>query len=470
MQSSRVWRLSVPCFCVAIAVLGMAVGAGPQDGATTPPAAQVAPFDPLHCLPDNANFVVHFRAGDFLQHDLVKQVMGDAPVEFGVPEMWLSGWSDLKATDIESVTWTGRLDFRRLGEGVLAIVKTSRDVTDADQRIVQESQGQTVGKHTIHTVGLGSERICRLDSRTILRGSEDVLRPVLSREGKPTLEADVQAIIDQLDLSMHHLTWFVRTLELQQGPMKSPMPMMPLDEVSLLIGSFTVAEDIHFVNKFICRQEDSAAAYKDVYAGTLALAKAKRKDRQDALLFAYEKWLDAVEINHAGNEVVITATVPGGDVVKYVKQLQEASKQNAYKPRIVDVYYYDLGTGELFLAKSNEIPPIDAPSGPGPNNTPRGVRAYVFSCGDCSDKSQQFVGWLEMYTPDAKRALTSPPKPGEKQGPEYYDLWERGCLVSVPGSGRWALANSEDGHKVMESSQSKCGGNIVPRPCFPSSK
>lgn len=142
---------------------------------------------------------------------------------------------------------------------------------------------------------------------------------------------------------------------------------------------------------------------------------------------------------------------------------------NKYKPRIVDVYYYDLGNGELFLAKSNEIPPVDAPSGPGANNIPQGVRAYVFSCGECGDKAQQFVGWLEMYTPDAKRALTSPPTPdpNNPQGPEYYDLWEKGHLVSIPGSSKWVQANSEEGFKVMESMQSKCGAGGQPKPCFP---
>jgi len=131
-----------------------------------------------------------------------------------------------------------------------------------------------------------------------------------------------------------------------------------------------------------------------------------------------------------------------------------------YTPRVVDVYYYDLDTGELFLEKSNEIPPVETASGPH-----NGVRAYVFACNDCDEESDRFIGWLEMYTPEAKAALTR--DPAEAQPDEApFDYWEEGHLVRSIDSDEWQLANSEPGFRIMENIRDKCPGG-TPKPCFP---
>lgn len=83
----------------------------------------------------------------------------------------------------------------------------------------------------------------------------------------------------------------------------------------------------------------------------------------------------------------------------------------------VSVYYYDLNTGELFAALSTEIPPIEAPSGPLPNGKPAGVRAFVYSCGDCSDPAQRRVAWLEKYTARAKARALAIQEWSEQDGP-----------------------------------------------------
>lgn len=66
------------------------------------------------------------------------------------------------------------------------------------------------------------------------------------------------------------------------------------------------------------------------------------------------------------------------------------------KPVTNTVYYYDLGTDQLFVAPPADVTPIDAPSG-----KDNGVRAYVFACGDCS--GQTFIGWLERTAPAARK-------------------------------------------------------------------
>ncbi len=53
--------------------------------------------------------------------------------------------------------------------------------------------------------------------------------------------------------------------------------------------------------------------------------------------------------------------------------------------------FYDLNTGQLFVAKSDAVVPIEAPSGPLPNGKPAGVLAYVFSYVPEPNDSHRFI-------------------------------------------------------------------------------
>lgn len=74
------------------------------------------------------------------------------------------------------------------------------------------------------------------------------------------------------------------------------------------------------------------------------------------------------------------------------------------------VWYYDLGADKLFEAEADELPPIAAPSdlgadGKASDSDSRGVRAAVYSCGDCADAKTRFIFYIEKYTPEARAAL-----------------------------------------------------------------
>jgi hypothetical protein len=68
-------------------------------------------------------------------------------------------------------------------------------------------------------------------------------------------------------------------------------------------------------------------------------------------------------------------------------------------------WYYDLNTKQLFVAEVTKHIPIDAPSGPAPDGTKAGVRAFVFSHGSCADPARRFIGWLETIDPSGKRLI-----------------------------------------------------------------
>lgn len=137
-----------------------------------------------------------------------------------------------------------------------------------------------------------------------------------------------------------------------------------------------------------------------------------------------------------------------------------------YQP--VDVYFYDLNTGELFVDKSDVIAPIAAPSDTGNEREPSGVRAFVYSCTSCADEASRFVAWLEKYTPSAKAALEAPVE--ELPEDELMDMtmaFERGHLVKGVNDRRWVLAESERAFKIMESAHTRCGDDAIPVQCRP---
>ena len=163
------------------------------------------------------------------------------------------------------------------------------------------------------------------------------------------------------------------------------------------------------------------------------------------------------------------------------------------KPGPVPVWFYDLNTGQLFTAKSDAIPPIPAPSDGRAKGGSRasGARAHVFSCGDCAAPAERFVGYLEIYTPEAKKALetlgplaeASPTPTAEKVGLPYEKL-ERGHLIRRPpeagekvrvatrpaergARSGWVPLQSEAGFALQQEVAERCGEDTFPEPCRP---
>ncbi len=132
------------------------------------------------------------------------------------------------------------------------------------------------------------------------------------------------------------------------------------------------------------------------------------------------------------------------------------------KPKVIDVYYYDMTTGKLFLGSSADHPPIDAPGG-----TNRGVRAYVFACGSCADESKRFIGWLEIFTPSARTRLRSQDDPAGADLPAPAESWNQSHWISKPGTDRWVSPRSAEGLELMDDIHKRCRDRGAPRPCYP---
>lgn len=126
-------------------------------------------------------------------------------------------------------------------------------------------------------------------------------------------------------------------------------------------------------------------------------------------------------------------------------------------PLVERVYFYDLGTGQLFAASSSAIAPIEAPSG-----KLAGVRAFVFACESCDDTGDRTVAYLQVYSSAAKRRLESA-TPVPPDDPTVL----MGNHVSPADSPAWVPAASRQGAAIMTPHMLQCPGGKPAKTCFP---
>jgi len=105
-------------------------------------------------------------------------------------------------------------------------------------------------------------------------------------------------------------------------------------------------------------------------------------------------------------------------------------------------WFYDLNTGELFTAKRDLTGPLEAPSGPLPDGSPSGVKAYVFSYVADPNESERFIGFLEMPDPNTTADEPDPHLRGA-------ELWGHGKLIRRVDDDQWFQANSPQGKTIL---------------------
>ena len=151
-----------------------------------------------------------------------------------------------------------------------------------------------------------------------------------------------------------------------------------------------------------------------------------------------------------------------------------AIEQSAYE-QLPQHWYYDLNTGELFVGAAGQVAPIDAPSGPfvtptGTTSLRAGVRAFVFSCADCSDTSRQFIGYLEIFHPKAKQHIDDLQSGKSITVGATFEQVAQSTgppLVADPIKLNWVPMSSEEGSNLISSLTTTCADGAPPRQCNP---
>lgn len=129
------------------------------------------------------------------------------------------------------------------------------------------------------------------------------------------------------------------------------------------------------------------------------------------------------------------------------------------------IYFYDLGTGKLFIADRALQSPIDAPSGES-----NGVQAAVYSCGACGEDDMQ-VAYITQRSAAALAAMVE--RQSNAPGADHVKLAttiEQGTLIAAPPAvgeqPHWVSTTSRDGVAIQDRASVICGSNPA-KPCFP---
>jgi len=129
------------------------------------------------------------------------------------------------------------------------------------------------------------------------------------------------------------------------------------------------------------------------------------------------------------------------------------------------VYFFDLGSGELFVA-ARAMLPVDAPKG----GAGKGVRVSVFSCGVCDEATWE-IGYLTTFSDEAAAVIRNPPSSEQDpNGVVYATMMERGEMIALPPEAgkqpRWVLRNSPTGRDIAEKYYTSCNGKPA-QACLP---
>lgn len=125
-------------------------------------------------------------------------------------------------------------------------------------------------------------------------------------------------------------------------------------------------------------------------------------------------------------------------------------------PPAQTIWYYDLNTKALFEAPDGG-PRITAASGPH-DGQPAGVRAYVFSCTSCEDKSTHFIGYLETLDATLLQQLKPEDLKGwyGQRGPPQVQGVDEAMMVRRVEDADWVPSQSSQGQDILNLAGKQC--------------
>lgn len=136
------------------------------------------------------------------------------------------------------------------------------------------------------------------------------------------------------------------------------------------------------------------------------------------------------------------------------------------------VWCYDLAKGAPFVGTEQKVPAFAIDGSTTTDGTPAGVRAEVFSCGECSDDSSRFVGWVWKFTPEVAKSLQQviDGMPNGYVEDSPYDLGiarqdpNAVLIASAESSANWFPEPSSEASDIKAKVATRCAGQPA-KPC-----
>lgn len=141
-----------------------------------------------------------------------------------------------------------------------------------------------------------------------------------------------------------------------------------------------------------------------------------------------------------------TASIGGGLIIVFVSVIaaEVLANRHGYPSGLPNAYYTINDGKTYFVANTSNFPPFE-------HGGQEAVRAYVFQCGS----GKKFVGFLEKYSPQAKKEL-------DAGAPLSPTIMRFGREVKRPGDSRWqSTANMAAETRIENITCPKGTGTLV---------
>lgn len=163
---------------------------------------------------------------------------------------------------------------------------------------------------------------------------------------------------------------------------------------------------------------------------------------------------------------VIALGIAGYFIFRSIKPA-EASATNWSK-----VWCFDVAKGSPFVGTEQKVPPFAIDGSTTTDGSPAGVRAEVFSCGECSDESARFVGWLWKFTPEVAKTvqeMVNARPNGFVEDSPYDSAAARGdanaiLIAASDRPGEWYPEPTDEASSVKAKVATRCNGQPA-KPC-----
>jgi hypothetical protein len=170
--------------------------------------------------------------------------------------------------------------------------------------------------------------------------------------------------------------------------------------------------------------------------------------------------------------ILIAVSITGA-LVLCVVFISSVYRGNPHVGVTGEAYFYDLRGGTVFVAPASSVPPIQAPSGNGPDGKPAGVRAYIYSCdedyadfrgmtADQVEQSGAFIGYLEKRTDYFKEYMANTERDSTAVDPAVAArMVKQPILIQKLGDQRWVPDISPRGQKIQQAARQRCPGTTA---------
>jgi hypothetical protein len=134
------------------------------------------------------------------------------------------------------------------------------------------------------------------------------------------------------------------------------------------------------------------------------------------------------------------------------------------------VYFYDVDNAEVFTHTLADPPPVRTPKQAAEDPEPKGVRAFIYSCGQCTP-DKWFIAYVERFNATAQdawqrrieaRHLADVPSPAED-----IPAAKLGRFVATLEDKHFVAVTSEESKDILKRATANCPDGNKPVECFP---